>query len=78
MTQRIIIERQAADGPKRRTIYEPDIQLADGTACSWWEIEEVRHLDAGWREVGRQHVEEPAVHLEAAAPGTARPATGDD
>jgi hypothetical protein len=74
MTQRIVIERQATDGPRRRTIYEPDAAL-DG---EWWEIEEVRHLDAGWREVGRQHVEEPAVHLEAAAPGTARPATGDD
>lgn len=74
MSQRIIIERQAADGPRRRTIYEPDATL-DG---EWWEIEEVRTLDGGWREVGRQHVAEPAVHLEAAAPGTVRPAATDD
>jgi len=78
MTQRIVIERQATDGPRRRTIYEPDIQLADGTACSWWEIEEVRHVGQGWREVGRQHVAEPDVHLEATAPGTARPPAADD
>jgi hypothetical protein len=76
MTQRIVIERQATDGPKRRTIYEPDLQLGDDG--EWWEIEEVKRLDGSWRETGRQHVAEPAVHLEAAAPGTARPATGDD
>jgi len=74
MSQRIIIERQAADGPRRRTIYEPDATL-DG---EWWEIEEVRTLDGGWREVGRQHVAEPDVHLEATAPGTARRPAADD
>jgi hypothetical protein len=74
MSQRIIIERQAADGPRRRTIYEPDATL-DG---EYWEIEEVRHVGDGWREVGRQHVVAPDVHLEATAPGTARPPATDD
>jgi len=74
MSQRIIIERQAADGPRRRTIYEPDV-AREG---EYWEIEEVRTLDGGWREVGRQHVAEPDVHLEATAPGTARRPAADD
>jgi len=74
MSQRIIIERQAADGPRRRTIYEPDV-AREG---EYWEIEEVRRGGQGWREIGRQHVAEPDVHLEATAPGAARPPAADD
>lgn len=72
--RRVVITRSARDGPERRTVYERDVRDRDGSEFEYWEIEEVRTRSDGWREVGRQHVTEPAVVIEAAAPGAARPA----
>ena len=60
------------DGPRRRITFERD-RLAGEWEYQYWRIEEVYDADDGvWREVGREHVDEPdlVLQLEGVGPIT--------